>query len=78
MFFSVFQRPAVLGVVDHLMSHASVDTDVLAGNEPSLILIYLHDYLLVPDLPFSTNIPKNPRNLIRLRGHLFGQAKITC
>jgi len=31
------QLPAVFGVIDHLFCHASIDTDILTGDEASLV-----------------------------------------
>ena len=32
-----FQFPAIITVIDHLMGHATVDADVLAGDEAGLV-----------------------------------------
>ena len=36
MIVSWFQRPAIVAVVNHLAGHATIDADVLAGNESGL------------------------------------------
>ena len=37
MIESRFQRPAIVAVVNHLAGHATIDADVLAGNESGLV-----------------------------------------